>query len=224
MSRSMTPPANVGQLQEKANKALEELLANKSSIDAHRQKAAWELGMDLCWNSTKTVESIKEIKAICSCDIQEAEAICSVAIKEAETICSAAIREAETQGASHAVLLHRHHAEVIKHLEEQVIQEEVRSQIDFLSTCQAALNTSPGEFRGTLVASYHLLLGQASSSHPFPLSQGAFPAEQPPASAVPPVLAPEHSPQTQKATTLPRLCGQHATGQNHVQGSHRRAP
>ena len=35
-SRSITPPADVGELWEKANKALEELLATKSSIDAHR--------------------------------------------------------------------------------------------------------------------------------------------------------------------------------------------
>ena len=37
-SRSNTPPADASQLQEKANKPLEELLATKSSIDACRQK------------------------------------------------------------------------------------------------------------------------------------------------------------------------------------------
>ena len=37
-SRSITPPTDAGQLQEKANKTLEELLATKASIDAHRQK------------------------------------------------------------------------------------------------------------------------------------------------------------------------------------------
>ena len=46
-SRSITPPADVAELQEKANKALEELLATKSSIDTHRQRAIWELGMEL---------------------------------------------------------------------------------------------------------------------------------------------------------------------------------
>ena len=107
-----------------------------------RQSRSW--GMDLCWNDSETAESIKEANVICAHAIQEAKAICSVAIKEAETVCSAAIREAETQGASQAESLHRQHAEVIKHLEEQVIQEEGKSQIDFLSTCQAALNASPG--------------------------------------------------------------------------------
>ena len=45
----------------------------------------------------------------------------------------------------------------IQHLEEQAIQEEGKSQIDhFLSACQAALQASPVELRGMLVASYHL--------------------------------------------------------------------
>ena len=154
--------------------------------------------MDLRWNDSETVESIKEGKAICSHTVWEAKAICSAAIKETETICSAAIREAEARGVSQAESFHRQHAEVIKHLEEQVIQEEGKSQIDFLSTCQAAPNASPGEFRGALLASYHILMGQASSSHPFSLSQGASPAKQPSASAVPPVPAPEHSPRPKR--------------------------
>ena len=161
-SRSNTPPADVGLLWEKANKALEELLATKSSIDAHRQKAVQELGMDHCLNDSKTAESIKEAKGLCTCNIQEAE-----------TVCSVATREAETQGASQAESLHRWHAKVIKCLEEQVIQEEGKSQIDFLSPCQAALNPSPGGLRGALVASYHILMGKAPTSHPFSLSQGA---------------------------------------------------
>ena len=38
-SRSVAPPTDAAELQENANKALEELLATKSSIDAHRQRA-----------------------------------------------------------------------------------------------------------------------------------------------------------------------------------------
>ena len=191
-SRSITPPTDVGQLWEKANKALEELLATKSSIDAHMQKAVQELVMDLCQNDSKTVESIKEAKAICT-----------HAIQEAKTICSMAIKEAETWGASQAESLHRQHAEVIKCLEEQVIQEESKSWINFLSACQAALNTSPGELRGVLVSSYHILMGQALLSHPFSLSQGASPAEQPSASAAPPVSVPEQSPRPKRQLPSP---------------------
>ena len=70
---------------------------------------------------------------------------------------------------------------------------EGKSQIDFLSTCQAALNASPAELRGALVPSYHML-GQAPISYPFTLSQGTSPIKQPSASAAPLVLVPEHSP------------------------------
>ena len=83
-----------------------------------------------------------------------------------------AIRDAEIQGTSQAESLHRQHAKTIKNLEEQVIQEEGKSQINFLSACQAALHTNLAELRGALVASYHILMGQAPTSHPFTLSQG----------------------------------------------------
>ena len=185
-SRSITPPTDVSQLWEQANKALEELLATKLSINTQRQKVVWEVGMELHQNDSKTAESIKEARAICTHVTLEAEALCSATVKEAnatcthtiweaKAICSTAIRDAETQGASQADSLHRQHVKTIKHLEEQVIQEEGKSQIDFLSACQAALQASPAELRGALVAPYHILIGQAPTSHPFTLSQGASP-------------------------------------------------
>ena len=185
-SQSITPPTDMGQLWEKANKALEELLATMSSTDAHRQKVVWELGMEICWNDSEIVESIKVARAICTCATLDAEALCSATVKEAKAtcactiweakaICPTAIRDAETWGASQADSLHRWHAKTIKHLEDQVIQEEGKSQIDFLSACQAALQASPTELRVILVASYQILMGQAPMSHPFTLSQWASP-------------------------------------------------
>ena len=111
------PPTDAGHCQEEANKALGGLLATKSSIDAHWQKLVWELGMGLCQNDSKTTESIKEAKAICTCSTQEAETVCSTSIKEAkatctcsiqeaEALCSMTVRDAETQGASQADSLH----------------------------------------------------------------------------------------------------------------------
>ena len=145
-SRSVTPPTDAGQLWEKVNKALEELQATKSSIDTCRQKVVWELDMELCWNDSKMVESIKEARAICTHATLDAEAFCSAAVKEGKAtctstvqqtkaICSTAIRDAETWGASQAESLHRQHAKTIKHLEEQVIQEEGKSQSLCLSSC-----------------------------------------------------------------------------------------
>ena len=57
---SITPSADVAELKENANKALKELLAMKASIDAHRQRAVWELGMELHQNESKATKSLKE--------------------------------------------------------------------------------------------------------------------------------------------------------------------
>ena len=105
--------------------------------------------MELCWNDSETVESIKEARAICthatldaealcSTTVKEAKATCACTVREAEALCSAAIRDAEIWGASQADSLQWRHVKTIQHLEEQVIQEEGKSQIDFLSACQAA--------------------------------------------------------------------------------------
>ena len=97
-------------------------------------------------------------------------------------------------GASQTDSLQWRPVKTIQHLEEQVIQEKGKSQIDFLSACWAALQASPVELRGMLVASYHLLMQQAPMSHPFTLSQGASPIEQPSASLAPSSPVPECSP------------------------------
>ena len=165
--------------------------------------------MELCWNASKTAESIKEARAICAHASLDAEAFCSATVKEAKATCactiweaealySAAIRDVETQGASQADSLHQRHAKSIPHLEEQVIQEEGKSKIDFLSTSQAALQASPVELRGAPVASYHILMGQAPTSHPFTLPQGASTIEQPSAPAAPSSHVLEHSPRPRR--------------------------
>ena len=57
-SESITPSADAAELWENANKALEELLAMKASIDIHRWRAVWELGMELCQNESEVTESL----------------------------------------------------------------------------------------------------------------------------------------------------------------------
>ena len=49
-----------------------------------------------------------------------------------------------------------------------------------------------------LVASYHILMGQALLSHPFTLSQGASPVQQPSTPAAPPAPVPEQSPRPKR--------------------------
>ena len=198
------PPIDASHLWEKANKALQELLATKSSIKACRQKVVWELGMELHWNDSETTESIKEARAICACatldaealystTVKEAKATCAHTIWEAKALCSATIRDVEIWGATQVDSLQWRHVKTLQHLEEQVIHEEGKSQVDFLFACQAALQASPVKLRGMLVASHHLLMGQAPMSHSFTLSHRASPIEPPSASAAP-SSAPECSP------------------------------
>ena len=84
-SGSITPPADKMDPQENAIKALEELLTTKASIDAHRQRAIWELGMELHWNESQATKSIKDAKAICSWVTLDAKTACSAAVKEVKT-------------------------------------------------------------------------------------------------------------------------------------------
>ena len=95
-SRNITPPADVAELWQNANKALEELLATKASIDAHRQRAIWELGMELHRNKSMTAESIKEARAICSHVTLDTEALCFATVKEAKVTYVQTIKEAKT--------------------------------------------------------------------------------------------------------------------------------
>ena len=226
-SESMTPSTDAAELQENANKALKELLAMKASIDAKRQRAVWELGMELHQNESKATKCLKESNAICSHVTQDAEALCFTTVKgakvtyvqtiqeakttqactiqEAEAVCSMAIRDTETQRASQAKLLQRQIGKIMQDLEEQVIWEESRCQSDFLSACQAALHASPAELKGMLVASYHVLLGQAPMSHPFTLLQRTSPVEEQSAPAVPPVQVPKQSTRPKRQHPSPDL-------------------
>ena len=110
---------------------------------------------------------VKEAKTTLACSIQENEATCSMAIMAAEA-----------QKASQAELLQKEHGNIMQNLERQVIQEEVRSQANFLSGCQAAMCASPIVLKSTLATSYHILLGQTPPSPPFILLQRSSPVEE----------------------------------------------
>ena len=67
------PPIDVAHLWEEANKALGDLLAVKSSLNAHWQKLVSEFSMALHENDSEAMGSIKEAKAVCTHSIEEAE-------------------------------------------------------------------------------------------------------------------------------------------------------
>ena len=177
-SSSNSPPLDIAHLWEEVNKALGDWLVIKSSIDAHQQKLVSKFSMTLCGNESKTGESIKEAKALCAHSTREAEANHAHSIKEAEACCSTAIREAETWGASQASSIQQSHARGIQHLEEEAVEEEIKGQLNFLSTCQAALEASPLKSCGMLIASYQVLLGHTLMFHLFSITQGASPSQQ----------------------------------------------
>ena len=143
------PPPDAAHLWEEANKAIGDLLAVKSSLDAHWQKLISEFGMALCENDSEAMESIKEAKAICAHSIQEAEDCCAVGQKSG--------------GPPRLFPLNSHIIKLFSTLKRNLL----KSQLNFLSICQTSLQASPPKFHGMLVASYHVLLGHAPTSHLF---------------------------------------------------------
>ena len=180
-SGSISPSVDLAELQTNANKALDDLLNTKGSIDARRWRAAWELGIILHQNESQAATSIKEAKVICSQGTLDAQTACSqlilaaktdflVAVKKAKTTRGCLVQEAEAayskaickvkaQKVSQAALFHKEHGKYMQDLEEQAIGEESRSRTDFLSACQVILYNSLPQLKGTLAASYHILLG-----------------------------------------------------------------
>ena len=114
----MPLPPEVAHPWEEANKALEDLLAIKSAIDAHWQKLVSEFSMALCEKDSETMESIKEAMDICTHSIQKAENCCSVGI-----------REEEVQRASQTVSIQQSHHKAVQCLKEEYIEEERKSQL-----------------------------------------------------------------------------------------------
>ena len=181
--------------------------------------------MELYQNESQATKSIKEAKAVCSQATLDAQALCFATVKEAkvtcivvvkeakmtqahtiwetEAACSTTIRDAKAWRASQAELLQREHGNIVQDMETQAIQEESRSQSDFLSACQATLYASSVELKSTLVASYHLLLGQTPLSHPFVLLQRASPVEEQPSSATSPAPVPKQSPRPKRQHPSP---------------------
>ena len=116
--------------------------------------------------------------------VREAKTTRSHLLQEVEATCSQAICGIEAQKIAQAEMLHKEHGNIMQDLEEQAVGEESRSHNDFLSTCQVILFSSPPLLRSSLVASYHLLLGQTP---PLPLlisSQRTSPMEEQPTTTV----------------------------------------
>ena len=108
------------ELQANANRAIDNMLHLKRSLDVKRQRATWELGVLLCQNESQEATSVAAAKAIYSQSVLEAKTNFQVAVMEAKTTrccsiqaaevaCSKAISEAKAQKTSQAVMFQEEH-------------------------------------------------------------------------------------------------------------------
>ena len=217
-SRSASPLVDPSELQANANRAIDNMLHLKRSLDIKRQRATWELGVLLHQNKSQGAASIATAKAIYSqavleaktnflATVMEAKTTRCHSIQAAEAACSKAISDAEARKTSQAMMFQEEHSKYLQSLEEQAFGEESRSHHEVLSSCQAALCHSPQLLRGVLAASYHLLLGQAPPSPPLILPPRTPSAEEQPSTAPPPMPTPKQSPRLKRWLPSPELMG-----------------
>ena len=216
---------DLAELWTNANKALNDLLSTRGSIDTRRWRAVWKLGVMLCQNESQVATTVKEARVICSqmtldvwtaCSqlileaktgyltaVKEAKTTRGCLLQEAEATCSKAICEAKAQKISQAAMLHKEHGKYMQYLEEQAVGEESRSCNKFLSACQVILYSSQPSLKGTLAASFHILLGKKPPSPPLILPQGTSPVEEQPTTAISPTPAPKQSPRPKRQCPSP---------------------
>ena len=206
-AKGEAPSKNVAQLQEEANKALDCLLATRSSLDARWRRQVSHFGMALHQIESETTEAIKEARPLCAHTIWDVETHwmaliseakvwhttclkgigdkCSLALAEVENHCPTTIRKAESNNTSRTHSTQQSHAKAIQHLEAEVIEEEGKNCLAFLTTYDI------------MVTQYHLLLGNAPTSTLLSIPLGVSPSEQ--------EYAPQTPPSTTPAATRPLL-------------------
>ena len=79
-----------------ANKALDDLLSTKGSIDTRRQRAKWDLGVMLHQNESQAAATVQEARTICSQTALGIQTTCSQSILEAKTGYLVGVKEAKT--------------------------------------------------------------------------------------------------------------------------------
>ena len=224
---------DVTQIQEEANKALGCLLATRSTIDACWRKEVSDFGMALYQNESEITEAIKAVKALCAWTIREAEANCAVLISEAKVQHATCIKEAEANcthtlaEASHVQLIQQLHTKDIQHLEAEAIEEEKRDYLTFLAACGTSLRASPPKAHGIMVASFHLLLGNAPNIFSAKHSPRGIPLQQEPTPQTPHCLHQQSAQaldSVQAATQLTQPGGTSVPISNYLQSDSRGAP
>ena len=96
--------------------------------------------------------------------IQEVRAIRCSKLEETEAAYWEALSENTAAKSLQCATLHREHARDMDELEERALDVENKSCQDFLLAHQAILCYALQSLKGNLHSSYHILLGQLSSS------------------------------------------------------------
>ena len=96
--------------------------------------------------------------------VQEARAIRCSELEESEAAYLEALSENVAAKSLQCAVLCREHAKHMHKLEARALDAENKSHQDFLSTHQAILHHTPQSLKEDLHSSYHILLGQSSSS------------------------------------------------------------
>ena len=217
-SRSVSPLLDPSELQANANRAIDNMLHLKRSLDIRRQRATGELGAMLHQNKSQGATLITAAKAICSEAVMEAKTNDRTAIMEAKkakhhliqaakVTFSKAISDAKAQTTSQAAVFQEEHYNYQWSLEERALGEESRSHHDVLSPLQVTLHHSSHSIRGVLAVSYHLLLGQTPPSPSLIQPPRTPPVEEQTSSAAPPMPMPKQSLETEKAPSFTRANG-----------------
>ena len=185
-SCSGSPMMDLSELQANANLAVNQMLSNKRSLDLDRQWAIqdfvvllqqWEAEEATTNKRARTVHSRNDLNARVKCAkavmkakyeysvaVQEARATRCNELEESEAAYSEALRENMAAKSIQCTTLHSEHARHMHELERWALDAENKSCQDFLLTHQAVLQHAPQSLKENLHSSYHILLGQSSSS------------------------------------------------------------
>ena len=181
-SHSDSPTMDLPELQANANLAVNRMLSIKRSLDLERQWAIWKFKALVHQQEAEEAAANERAKIVhlrrnlnarvkCTKVVMKAKYNYRVAVQEARVIRCSKLKESEAAYLENAAAkslqcatLCREHAKHMHELEEQALDAENKSCQDFLSPHQAVLCHAPLSLKENLHSSYHILLGQSSSS------------------------------------------------------------
>ena len=207
-SRSDSPTMDLTELQANANLAVNHMLSTKSFSDLKRQWAIWDFEAPLhqqeaeeattnerakiihsrkdCNTKVKCTKAVMKAKYDYRVAIQEARAIRCSKLEELEAAYLEALSENVAAKSLQCTTLCREHAKHMHELEEWALDMENKSCQNFLFTHQAILCHVPPSLKENLHSSYHILLGQSTSSlQSIPFARASKAEGQPPVNTPP---------------------------------------